>query len=1445
MRYFIILLWLLLSSNNVFAATQDQFEFGSVAGPCIDDTCSISLKNKYQDPLVFLMPSFSYQVAPDDLDDLDDLQDDIDKIKKEINRRCWGQNSRYCLRLKNELDKKEHELKNMLWNDAPSTLRVVSVKDGIVKFRQYFAPYTPEHNDKGLELKSFGECEGEDWCIEKKPMINISYFVIENGADINLGNKGRIIAGSKTTDKYTKFGSGSFEKNNEFIPTDNIIGINQLANYGVIVESQAVDNIDEQLPPNGIFERQKLSRNLIVNYTNSWYTPAVVTSRNGFYLSLDRGETVINNDYYNNNDYKQKVGYLLVKGAGQYRGILFSLGSGSTPNTLGNPRLYKGFSNVTLPSQQQCEHLVSVHNSSQFSRLPLIIASKNSRNGSDGGIFRLCKLQQESRNSDDIEVSFITDEDLNEPRRGKTNESCRGQSCIERRHDTEKFGFMAFQQVVDAKTCELFPGPAQTWDKYNGNILIDGKSEIENTHLLDGKRYLGFPYNSIKGTNVFEGCDGKQCRSLPDLMPNKQKISDIPESDFNIIIRKDTIWRDGGTYNNVRFEGGETLTLYSGIYYFNSLLIGNNAKIYIPKGQNVRIYTHYFNMADNSEFESEDMTANGDLSGVVFVKNGGQQPSDMLNFVDFNKAEFKGYLYAEKMVHLSNGSEIEGAVTAQAVNLHNKSEIEGKLDGCFSPTPNYSLTITPKIKTNTLCDDQPITFNVQASDGSSSNYTGKIHVTISSRFGGQWAENANFTNAIKFSGNTSFDLDVANNQALFWLRANDAEKITVSGSIDKMEGAAPVGEYSFIPGGFKITPQSANIIAGKPFSATISAVACPADNLAKVITNYNGFKPLKFSTQYDQPATPAYEENKDGSLDRNRPIKVEIMNHQGATDLANIQFTNGKSEKLTLRYREAGVLKWQVTDPTCTPDSCPFIENNQSKQVKKLRQALSQGLVGSMSINARPWTFAICPLTFNGKNQYRLANGNISSGEGYASAGKPFDVLLKPLVWQSSKSSRTDIINVSNQNYCGYSVTNNFLATGAPSINGKLSIHYQLDTPKGGNKGNFKSGQMTVRSDLKGLLITGNTWDEVGSIWYQVGLDDYLGMNIDKSQRHIGRFYPAYFALTNPEVTFANSSFTYLQQPFKAGFKLGAYNRSGDLVHNYLSFADDLKATFKVNSGNYVESGYTPLDSRLKRCGDISDPECLSRIDIAQKLSWPNFTKSALSQIDWPLAPYVVMRDQVRNHPITTEPDGPFFDWQLRIEQTTKPDGVTWQLGVKSNSQGVLVGSNDLRYGRMVLQDAAGDIRGPVAIPLRVEYWNGAAFETNADDSSSHFDGRNYCRQILYPQPDKGNSPSTSGLGNVDQGVANNEKLVAYPDVSALEPFKQQVRFWQRLSNSTEPKGNGISCRGTYTYQPWLSYNWRKQGDEDPSAIVTFGVYQGNKRIIYRAEAGVASSNYQ
>ncbi|HIF9337921.1 TPA: DUF6701 domain-containing protein [Photobacterium damselae] len=1398
MRYFIILLWLLLSSNNVFAATQDQFEFGSVAGPCIDDTCSISLKNKYQDPLVFLMPSFSYHVAPDDLDDLDDLQDDIDKIKKEINRRCRGQNSRYCLRLKNELDKKEHELKNMLWNDAPSTLRVVSVKDGIVKFRQYFAPYTPEHDDKGLELKSFGECEGEDWCIEKKPMTNISYFVIENDADINLGSKGRIVARKINVNKYIKY------KDNIY---DNAVivksPLSKSLNYGVIVNTQAPNNSDD-LPSSGVFNGR---------YKYKWFTAAVALKKdeNNIYLSLDRGETVL----HNKNEYEypwlsapQEVAYLTVYGSGQYKGLLFSLGGDSTPNTLGNNSLYKGFSNVTLPSKRQCEHLVPVPNSSQFSGLPLMIASKNSRNGSDGGILRLCQLQ-----SNPLKVSFVTDEDLNEPRRGNDTEACGGQDCIERRHANENFGFMAFQQAVDSETCELFPGPVQTWESNKKGIFsINNHTVVTGTPLVNSQRRVGFQHVFYYGVNQYKfvTCSGSRCFSN-GTFSRKLKLDDWPQNDDGAF--------DPSKINSAKKE-----------YWFSSLYLHQGQHVVFPNG--TVIHTKALDMAGGNLGGSILRSASGKADDlIIYVHN---NPNYIATIT--NGSQLTALLYSEQKVSISSsyGSEltgITGAVTALDIDLIGqdslspKSYIHGQ-SACFESEPNYSLTITPETKTNTLCDDQPITFNVQASDGSSSNYTGQIHVTISSRFGGQWANNASFSDAKTFDNTASFQLNVKNNQAKFWLRANDAEKITVSGTIDKMEGAAPIGVYSFIPGGFKITPQSANIIAGKPFSATITAVACPAKGKEKPISMYDGEKTLNFSTQYQSPKTG------------NVAVNILRDNSQLTTS-ATIRFNKGESEPLTLQYSDAGSLIWNVTDPNCTTESC-LLTDGKTRQAQELKRLLPDGLKGSMTINSRPWTFAICPT--QGKN----IDGTALGGQPLVAAGDYFYLHVRPVVWQPG-GSESDPISTTAYNLCNAAITPNFFKSDAPTLNVNISLNEkQPVSPVGGDYGQL-SGDLQVSNHTGNDYLNYRlTWSEVGSVPLKAsGQSDYLGMPINPGYRSAGRIYPAFFGFTHNELTPAMGSFTYMGQPFPVHWVLNAFNRQGKAVGNYDKFAPKLTAKFAFD---------------IKNSGSNSENRLLLQQPLPQ--TWSHNGENHHSYMSYQ-SNVTFARQGFQALDKVTTPDGPYNLWQLWLTITNPnagrpaqdPRRLTPELcnpndgcsdpDLSKMTELRLGNTNPMRYGRMVLQDAAGDIRGPVAIPLRVEYWNGAAFETNTDDSSSHFDGRNYCRQILYPQPDKKNIPSTSGIGNVDQGVASNEKLVAYPDVPVLEPFKQQVRFWQRLSNSTEPKGNGISCRGTYTYQPWLSYNWRKQGDEDPSAIVTFGVYQGNKRIIYRAEAGVTSSNYQ
>lgn len=1395
MRYFIILLWLLLSSNNVFAATQDQFEFGSVAGPCIDDTCSISLKNKYQDPLVFLMPSFSYQV---DHDNLDDLQDDIDEIKEEISEYCRWKNSRYCRGLKNELLKKEQELKNMPWNDAPSTLRVVSVKDGIVKFRQYFAPYTPEHDDKGLELRSFGECEGEDWCIEKKPMTNISYFVIENGADINLGSKGRIVARKINVNKYIKY------KDNIY---DNAVivksPLNQSLNYGVIVNTQAPNNTNE-LPSSGVFNGR---------YKYKWFTAAVALkkNRNNIYLALDRGETVL----HNKNEYEypwlsapQEVAYLTVYGSGQYKGLLFSLGGDSTPNTLGNNSLYKGFSNVTLPSKRQCEHLVPVPNSSQFNGLPLMIASKNSRNGSDGGILRLCQLQ-----SNPLKVSFVTDEDLNEPRRGNDNEACGGQDCIERRHANENFGFMAFQQAVDSETCELFPGPVQTWESNKKGIFsINNHTVVTGTPLVNSQRRVGFQHVFYYGVNQYKfvTCSGSRCFSN-GTFSRKLKLDDWPQNDDGAF--------DPSKINSTKKE-----------YWFSSLYLHQGQHVVFPNG--TVIHTKALDMAGGNLGGSILRSASGKADDlIIYVHN---NPNYIATIT--NGSQLTALLYSEQKVSISSsyGSEltgITGAVTALDIDLIGqdslspKSYIHGQ-SSCFESEPNYSLTITPKIKTNTLCDDQPIIFNVQASDGSSSNYTGQIHVTISSRFGGQWANNASFSDAKPFDNTASFQLNVKNNQAKFWLRANDAEKITVSGSIDKMEGAAPIGEYSFIPGGFKITPQSANIIAGKPFSATITAVACPAKGKEKPISMYDGEKTLNFSTQYQSPKTG------------NVAVNILRDNSQLTTS-ATIRFNKGESEPLTLQYSDAGSLIWNVTDPNCTTESC-LLTDGKTRQAQELKRLLPDGLKGSMTINSRPWTFAICPT--QGKN----IDGTALGGQPLAAAGDYFYLHVRPVVWQQG-GSESDPISTTAYNLCNAAITPNFFKSDAPTLNVNISLNEkQPVSPAGGDYGQLSGNLQASNHTGNDYLNYRLTWSEVGSVPLKAsGQSDYLGMPINPGYRSAGRIYPAFFGFTHNELTPAMGSFTYMGQPFPVHWVVNAFNRQGKAVGNYDKFAPNLTAKFAFD---------------IKNSGSNSENRLLLQQPLPQ--TWSHNGENHHSYMSYQ-SDVTFARQGFQALDKVTTPDGPYNSWQLWLTITNPnagrpaqdPRRLTPELcnpndgcsdpDLSKMTELRLGNTNPMRYGRMVLQDAAGDIRGPVAIPLRVEYWNGAAFETNADDSGSHFDGRNYCRQILYPQPDKKNIPSTSGTGNVDQGVASDEKLVAYPDVPVLEPFKQQVRFWQRLSKLTQPKGEGISCHGTYTYQPWLSYNWRKQGDEDPSAVVTFGVYQGNKRIIYRAEAGVASSNYQ
>ncbi|WP_305813303.1 ABC transporter C-terminal domain-containing protein [Photobacterium leiognathi] len=1423
MKYFLKTIFsasLLFLAANVYADTSNQFEFGQISGPCLYNDCTITFKKTgYKDPLVFLMPSFA----------------------------------------------------DGHWNDAPSTLRITSISKSSATLKQFIAPY----NSKDLTLAVKNGClkssdrknkddddfddyvdDNKSWCIEAVPMRNISYFVIENNADINLGKSGRIIAKRVQTNKYIK-GTQSLKKASDRDKyAINITNPDMDGEYGVLVETQdgltpsllntvnkldAINEIESEITAleqekesleddlihkwwavSDVYYKHRikqLNRDIaalknklnavkntispsshIILSPSQWFTPSVEFLDRKVYLSLDRSEVE------SNFSPKRQVAFLMVKGRGVFKGLSFALGQDTTFDSVDHGD--NGWLGILSSPYNQCQQVTNIDY--KFSEKPFLLASKNSRLGINDGFLRLCKQNYENGNS---QVSFVTDEDLNEPNQRK----------LERNHHAERFGYMAFQQVLSPETCELFPGPAQTWDKNTGEFRIDSNVTIKGTPLIEGQRRIGFPSVGYYGKPTYQECSGERC------YPN------------GLFAKKETL----GSWpaNNDGYFDPSDIKPNKKEYWFTSLNLASGEHVKFPNGSIIHAQT--LNLDGGTRGGSTLQAESGVPDNlIIYVHGTAGQISTVAK-----GSQLRALVYSEQIISISSSLEnletgISGAVTAPSIYLTGsdtnspKSYIEGN-SACFDGDPTYELMITPTASTSTLCDAQPVNFTIKSTDGSDAQYQGNVEVSVNSQFGGLWSKRADMADAkILNKGKTVFSIPAVDNQAKIWIKGNNAETITVDASIDNMVVAPKSGNYTFIPGGFSIDLKDGhNIVAGEPFDATIKAMTCPTGSNNEPVENYSGTKLLDFSTQYQAPKKAA---------DPNDPIAVEIVNGKhidsstGATKQAKVEFTNGESEALTLRYRDAGIISWHVSDPNCTSESCTLTAKN-AKETKLLRQQLPDGLTGSVTVNSRPWMFAICPLTLNGKNQLRLANGTSEGGEAYTAAGLPFNVLLKPLVWQSN-DVKNAVVDVSNNKYCGYSVTENFLAPDAPTMGSGLLTQMRLATPKGGAKGKFTQGKMTVEPTLKGLLLSGNTWSEVGSIWLQVGMNDYIekGNDIEQSQRQIGRFYPHYFAFTDTSrVTPAIGDFTYMDQPFDASFTINAFNAANDPVKNYGLFASHLQSQFELASGNY-ESGYLPLDVRLKQVNsDLS-------------LVTPHVSKWSPASSQIIFAPYKLMLQ--RKGTGTTIEDGPYHQWQLRVKQKTPwPDNVTWS-GEDVDQNGALVGKNDLRYGRMVLESVGGDMSKPLAVPLRVEYWDGTEFVENSDDSISQFNGANYCRQIVSITPsDAKSSAKTSGSGSIVAGKALSGRFMAQPsDIkgygvdSKIPVYKQQVRLWQRLDNSKPKKQDkNIECFGTYIAQPWLRYNWRQLGDEDPSAIITFGVYRGNDRILYRDEPGIPATDYQ
>ena len=750
------------------------------------------------------------------------------------------------------------------------------------------------------------------------------------------------------------------------------------------------------------------------------------------------------------------------------------------------------------------------------------------------------------------------------------------------------------------------------------------------------------------------------------------------------------------------------------------------------------------------------------------------------------------------------------------------------------PIDTNILSIEPIKEVALLCDVPQFTFTVRNSETGNivTDYSEAITVTLPAGLSASLVKGG-----MSGSGYTTVD-----GELILAVNSSEYGQFTLSGTLEN--GESDSSELYVVP--YKFDINAVNAIAGRNTNFDIVVQACKAGNPA-IVPDYSGDKSLIFSELTLETPTLAQGAIKGSLL---------INAHPDSESSIDFSFSDGNASG-TVNYDESGVISFKLADSNFSCPSgfdCEGVDDDDWN-----------GLEGIVNVNVRPWTFAICAP--DGDDM----DGTSMTGDGFKAAGETFSLTVKPIIYQFG-AAVTGEINVTN--YCSAQVTENFFLNDAPAT--IVYLKGTLSTPSGGNLG---TGADLVSIDSDGNPV-GETkyhyqktddgsnydfsdlyWNEVGSlkVTADIGITDYLGMTINTGYRNVGRFYPDHLSVLDSidsekeiwDYAQGHDGFAYMSQPFTHQFTVQAESSRTTwdelgleqpiVTTNYGLFSDELIVTI-----DYLAMAQTGTDDAWEAIDSGSNQRIKNgETYLWQGSDWDN-SSGQLNVVttDFEL---IKRQDELQTN-YTTVIDGPFGEsTQIKAKfgllVTDKVDSVdlsSLDFGSElsenvSNIAAMFDDQPEFRYGRMSLSDVGGNQDAVISVPLKVEYWNGSAFELNIDDSASGFNVGYYCREQVW-RNDAGSSDaavsiSDSSDSKVTDGLFNS--LVA-----THSEGREQVRLWLRQQSVIPDGVDSDDCfsAGTSIDQPWLRYNWRNTGDEDPSAVLTFGIYRGNDRVIFRGE---------
>lgn len=988
--------------------------------------------------------------------------------------------------------------------EHPSDLRVWSKSKTQATIKQLFPP----HNAACKRLrynssKKKWQCtnnnnQGQAVTFVDAPMEDIDYLVIEPGV-IKFDGDAMIVAGKVSSNlTYSNIGGTTYKSKNVRF-RDFGLNTSFASAPGVLVQLQTKNNYISGQP--------------------LWLSSiALNPTVQGFSLILDRSEVTKNAVLAKSED----VAFVAGLGQGFVNGRKFWLGDGSTRNTLGALD-----DNVIKPVTEGCLQ-VSNFPVSGFKSAPVLLASKRTRNGNNGGWLRRCSVTKTG-------VAFINEEDM--------------QRDSERGHVVEPFSYFLFDKPPVDDVCQLFPSPAQTWDtNTNGELVMSNNTLISGASLSNGKRYVGFKPGKITMHNN-ASCDNQSCLGDSGLMVQKQTLESFrspqdPNLQNVIVSGKHGVGERA--FNNNEIIGNlsveETGTVYfeSGTYWVGAININNAGKIIIPDDEKVTIHAKSVSISNNNSFF-------GELEGGELIVLVHDSQSSHVNFG--NNTAFSGLLYSEVDVPLSNNVIVNGAITAKNIRMSNNAEIHATDNHCFTPSDNYEVTLSPATQYALMCGTEQPSFEIETKNDGYAESTGvtvqvypdadKFSVEVADSTGTGTYPSFTTSNASSKLGKLKLQVTVTDQNGI---ELND--EYTLKVTVDNDPSKTQTSTFKFVP--FKFDVDDQTVVAGKNYQIDTRVLACSGGQQT-VVKSYTGSPSVQLEIE-----TPA-DGRSDESLLTYEP--KFIGSEQGKT-----------SDTFKLMDSGLYTIKLEDANFTCAPqysDECPIAPGEKKDEQESVT------LNGSFSVKSRPWKIAACNIVAkNGGKTNPATQGN---GDGFIASAESFNVTYKPVVHSDSRGNATNV--------CEYLLTQNYFSdsnTAAP-LDAEFSVLYPSDgdianlDPSKGSSLDFSSEEAKTGKKVEYV------WDEVGSLNLKTKAT-YLDEKLDEYDVIVGRFYPKYFQVIASDWDYPESqSFAYMNQPFDAvEFSVEALNANKAAIKNYADFST--KAEFNLDDIEHYSGRFDAPD---------------------------------------------------------------------------------------------------------------------------------------------------------------------------------------------------------------------------------------------------------------------------